>query len=252
MSFSYKRDIPQISSKNVPYLTTEQMVKVDKAMIEDCHIELVQMMENAGHNLAHLARTRFFDGNAAGKKVIVLVGTGCNGGGAMVSARRLHCWGASVQVLLTKSDEFYSGISLRQLDTLKHTGVNVSHSKDLENAKSVDLIIDGIIGYSLRGNPRGGAADVIHFANTMSAPVLALDTPSGVDTSSGIVFYPVISATATLALALPKEGLRNSKALKHVGELYLADIGVPPDLYSKILNIQVSNLFSKNDIIRLC
>ena len=44
----------------VPDLTTEQMVEVDRAMIEDYGIELIQMMENAGRNLAHLARLRFF------------------------------------------------------------------------------------------------------------------------------------------------------------------------------------------------
>ncbi|HJN03001.1 MAG: hypothetical protein CMH78_03550 [Nitrospinae bacterium] len=73
--------------------------------------------------------------------------------------------------------------------------------------------------------------------------ILALDTPSGVDTTSGIIFNPVINATATLALALPKEGLCKQEPLKHIGEFYLADIGVPPNLCSKILNIQVSNLF---------
>ena len=245
------KNISSVSSKDVPYLTTEQMVKVDRAMIEEYHIELIQMMENAGRNLAHLAKIRFFDGNAAGKKVIILVGTGGNGG-AMVSARRLHCWGAKVQVILAKSYGFYTGISRHQLDALKRIDVPVAYSKNLKNIKSPDLIIDGIIGYSLRGNPKEEAAYLICLANAMRTSILALDTPSGIDTSDGIVFNPAINATATLALALPKEGLRKKEALKHVGELYLADIGVPPNLYAKILNIQVSRLFSKNDIIRLC
>src|SRR5215510_10201998 len=53
----------------VPSLTTAQMVEVDRAMIEDFHIELIQMMENAGRNLAHLARMRFLDGDPRGKRV---------------------------------------------------------------------------------------------------------------------------------------------------------------------------------------
>ena len=53
--------IPKIDAP-VPWLTTEQMVEVDRAMIEDFHIELIQMMENAGRNLAHLARERFLGG----------------------------------------------------------------------------------------------------------------------------------------------------------------------------------------------
>src|SRR5262249_35191400 len=88
----------QTISLDVPYLTTRQMVEVDRAMIEDFAIELVQMMENAGRNLAHLARFRFLDGNPVGRRVIVLAGGGGNGGGALVAARRLHNWGASVEV----------------------------------------------------------------------------------------------------------------------------------------------------------
>ena len=60
----------------VPYLTTAQMREVDRAMIEDFKIGLIQMMENAGRNLAHLARSRFFDGDPQGRKVAVLAGAG--------------------------------------------------------------------------------------------------------------------------------------------------------------------------------
>ena len=73
-----------IYTGEVLYLTTEQMVEVDRLMIEDFKIEVMQMMENAGRNLAHLARVRFFDGDPTGKKVVVLAGTGGNGGGALV------------------------------------------------------------------------------------------------------------------------------------------------------------------------
>ncbi|RME48664.1 MAG: NAD(P)H-hydrate epimerase, partial [Caldilineae bacterium] len=57
-------------TRPLPYLTSEQMVEVDRAMVEDFHIELVQMMENAGRCLAHLARARFWGGNPAGKGVV--------------------------------------------------------------------------------------------------------------------------------------------------------------------------------------
>ncbi|MGA8292762.1 MAG: hypothetical protein WB820_09685, partial [Rhodoplanes sp.] len=53
----------------VPFVDTAQMVEVDRAMIEDYHIELIQMMENAGRNLAHLARMRFLAGDPRGKRI---------------------------------------------------------------------------------------------------------------------------------------------------------------------------------------
>ena len=63
--------IPVITTK-IPSLSTAQMIEVDRAMIEDFHIELIQMMENAGRNLAHLARIRFCTGNPTGKNIVIL------------------------------------------------------------------------------------------------------------------------------------------------------------------------------------
>jgi len=72
-------------------------------------------------------------------------------------------------------------------------------------------------------------------------PVLALDVPSGVDATSGRVFDPAIRATATMTLALPKEGLNKLAMESYVGELYLADISVPPGLYARPpLNIHIA------------
>jgi len=86
----------------VPYLTADQMRLVDRVMVEKYHIELIQMMENAGRNLAHLARSRFLNGDPRGRIVIVLAGSGGNGGGGFVCARRLENWGANVHVVTTK------------------------------------------------------------------------------------------------------------------------------------------------------
>ncbi len=55
-----------------PFITTDQMREVDRAMIEDFGISLVQMMENAGRNLAQLARQRFLDGDPRGRRILVL------------------------------------------------------------------------------------------------------------------------------------------------------------------------------------
>ncbi|MEE8266027.1 MAG: hypothetical protein V3R62_06735, partial [Acidiferrobacterales bacterium] len=63
-------------STDVPYVDTQQMIEVDRAMMEDYKIELIQMMENAGRNLAHLARQRFFEGNPIDKKVALMAGSG--------------------------------------------------------------------------------------------------------------------------------------------------------------------------------
>jgi NAD(P)H-hydrate epimerase len=243
--------IPMIAASEIPYLTTDQMVEVDRAMMEDYRIDLVRMMENAGRNLAHLARLRFLDSDPRGSRIVVLAGTGGNGGGALVAARRLRNYGADVYAVVTKPDDAFTPVPGEQLDLVRRMGIPVGQSDALEPIDSVDLVLDGIIGYSLRGAPRGDAATLIRWANSQNAPVLSLDAPSGVDTTTGTVFDPAITATATMTLALPKEGLRAPGVESHVGELYLADISVPPDLYTTYLGVDVGPIFATNDLIQL-
>lgn len=235
----------------IPWLTTEQMIEVDRAMIEDYRIELIQMMENAGRNLAHVARARFFEGQPAGRRIAVLAGPGGNGGGAMVCARRLANWGADVEVFVSTPDDKVTPVPLHQLTVLRNMGISVYGPDDVPNG-AYALIVDGLIGYSLQGPPRGAAKIRIEWANAQSTPVLSLDAPSGVDTTTGQVFTPAIRAVATMTLALPKEGLRAQGVESQVGELYLADISVPPGLCaSPALSLEVPAIFSESDVVRL-
>lgn len=239
-------------SGEIPYLTTDQMVAVDRLMIENYQIELLQMMENAGRCLADLARRRFLHRDPRRKTVFVLAGSGGNGGGALVCARRLHNYGAQVRVFLSRDPAEISGVPAWQLQILRNMGLTLQTGLPGPDLQAPDLLVDGLLGYSLQGAPRGRAADLIRWANHGSAPVLSLDTPSGLDTTSGQPFDPTVHAAATLTLALPKVGLRASQARPYVGELYLADISVPPGLYARPgLNLQVGPIFAASDIIRL-
>lgn len=238
---------------STPQLTTEQMIEVDRLMIEEYHIELIQMMENAGRCLAIVAAERFLHRDLEQKRVIVLAGTGGNGGGAIVCARRLHNWGAKVRVYTTDSDEKMTPVPRHQLDILQRMGIPVGKGADLSTDLEANLVIDGIIGYSVKGDPYGTPKAMIDWANGQSAPILSLDTPSGLDLTTGIVHAPTVKATATLTLALPKVGLFTPAALGHRGELYLGDISVPPGLYAQPgLNLEVSpNLFIESDVLKL-
>jgi NAD(P)H-hydrate epimerase len=76
--------------------------------------------------------------------------------------------------------------------------------------------------------------------------------PSGLDATNGKVYDPVLRATATMTLALPKQGLRSPERSDVVGELYLADIGVPAELYAaESLGLRVEPIFARSDLIRL-
>ena len=221
-------------------------------MIEDYGIDLVRMMENAGRALAIVARERFLGTRAAGRRVTVLAGTGGNGGGALVAARRLRGWGAQVHVYVTKPAERFTHVPAQQLEILRRINVPILAADRIGEAEPSDVVLDGVIGYSLQGAPRGAAASLIRWTNEQTAPVLALDTPSGLDTTTGAVYDPAVEAAATLTLALPKDGLRDPRAVDSVGELYLADIGVPPSLYAKEpLELTVGPIFTASDVVRL-
>jgi NAD(P)H-hydrate epimerase len=89
--------------------------------------------------------------------------------------------------------------------------------------------VDALIGYSLRGAPRGRAAELIALCNRCAGRVLSLDVPSGLDATTGDVPGVAIQPERTLTLALPKTGLHSLP-----GDLYLADIGIPPQVYEQL------------------
>ena len=118
----------------------------------------------------------------------MLAGTGGNGGGALVCARRLHNYGAQVVVYTSAPDGKFTLIPAHQLSILRKMGLSISSVDAIHAQADPDLIIDGVIGYSLKGAPRGNAATLILWANASPAQVLSLDAPSGVDTTTGTVF----------------------------------------------------------------
>ena len=241
-----------MTGPQVPYVTADQMREVDRLAVEEFGITLLQMMENAGRALARLARERFLAGDARGRRVLVLAGPGGNGGGGLVCARNLHNWGADVRVLATEPPEEMGDVPRHQRGILEAAGVPVAVAPQAEALPEADLIVDALIGYSLRGAPSETTAALVRSANRHRAPTLALDVPTGLDATTGEAAGEAIRADATLTLALPKEGLRAAAAAEYVGELYLADISIPPELYARPgLSIALGPLFATDDIVRL-
>ena len=236
--------------EHIPALTTDQMREVDRVMVTEIGISLIQMMENAGRHLAVLAR-EMCGGRVESKKIVVLAGRGNNGGGGLVAGRRLANWGADVTIITADPTENYTDVPQMQLNILRKMGVPISTAVDgLALLSKADLILDALIGYGLRGAPKNATADLIRAANASGVKILALDAPSGLETSTGQVLNPCIRANATLTLALPKVGLMNQDARTVVGDLYVADISVPPAVYVK-MGIAAPNLYAEAEIVRV-
>jgi len=233
----------------IPAVTVAQMREVDRIMVDELHIELLQMMENAGRCLAAHTRS-WLGGQLTGRRVVVLAGSGGNGGGGLVAARRLTIWGAAAAVVLGQSRGEVRGVPAHQLEILGRMGVPVWTAEQFlpDTLAHADAILDALIGYSLQGPPREPIASLIRAANRANAPVIALDVPSGLDGDSGQPFDPTIRAATTLTLALPKAGLLRPAAWDWVGDLYLADISVPVQVYQR-LGIETGPVFAASDIV---
>jgi NAD(P)H-hydrate epimerase len=233
----------------VTSVSVDQMREVDRLMTEEAGISLLQMMENAGRCLAAHARG-MLGGDARRRQVVILAGPGGNGGGGLAAARRLYGWGAAVTVVLAQPREEMRGVPRQQLTILEWIGIPIRLATDgiSEQLAGADLVIDALLGYSLRGAPAGPVAALIRAANAAGRPILALDLPSGLDGDRGEASDPTIRATESLTLALPKHGLLAPAARPWVGRLYLADISVPEKIYRR-LGLTVDPIFARSDII---
>jgi NAD(P)H-hydrate epimerase len=211
----------------VPAVSAVQMREADRIAAEEFGLGILQMMENAGRNLAlHVIEML---GRAKGR-VAVLAGSGGNGGGGLCCARHLHNRGFEVEVVLSKAPETLRGAARAQLNVLCAAGVQpVAAEQAAAVIAQSELTVDALVGYSLRGAPRGRVAALIEICNRQSRRTLSLDVPSGLDATSGQARGAVVHGERTLTLALPKTGLRHT-----LGALYLADIGIPPEVYESL------------------
>ncbi|MEP0951818.1 MAG: NAD(P)H-hydrate epimerase [Paracoccaceae bacterium] len=236
---------------DLPCVTTDQMIEVDRRMMEEVGISLFQMMENAGLQLANVARDMFLGGDVMGKRIAVLAGTGGNGGGAIVAARRLVNWGATCDVALSRTADVMSDVPRAQFEILNKIG-NVDRIEPQDLASGYDLILDGLIGYSLNGAPRGKVADFIHATHSTATPVLSLDVPSGYDGAEGVVLDPCIRAATTLTLGLPKLGMTGKDRSEYVGRLLCADISCPSAVFADLgLNSPYRVPFSSQPVVEV-
>lgn len=223
-------------------VTAAQMADIDRAATEDFAMTVEALMESAAHQVAAAARR--FLGDVTEARVVALAGKGNNGGDALGAARRLHGWGARVACVLAAERADLSPHTRRQLDILQRIGIPIV----AELPPTADLFLDGLLGYSARGPARGPTERLIMSANSSRIPILAIDLPSGFHPDTGERPGETIRASWTVTLALPKAGLMTSTSGGSVGELLLADIGIPYEA-AALRGIDAANLFSLGDLV---
>ncbi|MFD5038695.1 NAD(P)H-hydrate dehydratase [Streptomyces sp. NPDC058377] len=164
------------------------------------------------------------NGRVYGSRVLLLVGSGDNGGDTLYAGARLARRGAGVRALLTTPDKVHRPA----LDTLLAAGGQVLDTPD--GLGPVDLVVDGITGIGGRGGLRPEAAELVRAVTAGHAPVLAVDLPSGVEADTGQVLGAAVRADATVTFGTYKPGLLIDPAAERAGALRLVDIGLAAEL----------------------
>lgn len=246
---------PQRRASDIPAVTGPQMREIQRTAQEEYGFDILQITENAGRSAAVLALA-MLGGKGKRQGVVVLLGGGNKGAVGLCVARNLSNWGFSVQPVLADVESEASFPVRRQLQTLREAGLIPAGSAEAsevileEYLSRAELVIDALVGYGLEGPPVGIAAAATDIAVQSHKPILAIDVPTGVNATTGAVNAPAIKACTTLMLDLPKRGLLEPSARNYVGDLYLADLGIPLRIHEG-LGIHANGTFSEGPIVRI-
>src|SRR5260370_31141354 len=184
---------PAVRLDLVPAVTAAQMREVDRIMVEEFGISLLQMMENAGRALAELTRIQL--SGVRRWRVVVLAGQGGQRVGGMAAARRLAIWGAEVRVVLAHPEKALAEAPAHQLASLRALGVPVHPPAEAVSVlHEADVVLDALLGYSIDGPPPRPEAGLIPFSRMHCTPLPSPHPPSVLGPHRGLPYQPHIRA----------------------------------------------------------
>ncbi len=174
------------------------------------------LMQRAAAGLAYAVLDLL--GQVYGRRVLLLVGSGDNGGDALYAGAMLARRGVAVEALLLNPEKAHRG----GVAAVQHAGGRVV--ADVEGALTPDLVLDGIVGIGGKGPLREDAAAVVERLGDV--PFVAVDVPSGVDVDTGEVDGPHVEAAVTVTFGTHKIAHLVDPAAKACGAVHLVDIGL--------------------------
>ena len=212
------------------------MRAADTYTIEELGIPGFTLMESAGREAARLAAASL----STGSRVLVIAGKGNNGGDGLVIARWLANQGHRLDVWLTApsnqlAPDAASNVAI--LERLNASGLNIcpadSWSAEAVSSWQGDLIVDALFGTGLESALRSPFDDIVRAINDHTAPVLALDMPSGLSATTGEAFDPCIRASTTVTMGALKTGLVIGDGPEVSGIIHTVEIGIPGQALSE-------------------
>ena len=216
--------------------TRAALKELDRRAVEEFHIPILVLMENAGRAVAETAHRHI----RLGKSALIICGPGNNGGDGLVAARHLANANIPVQILLLQPPESFGDAPAVQLQIVQAMKLPVAvesadHSQLRDwivESDPADIVIDAIFGTGLSRPIDGLARDVIHALNVSRRTIVAVDIPSGLDCDSGKPLADAIRAAETVSFCGLKPGFKSAPA--YTGKISIADIGAPIQLLRQL------------------
>jgi NAD(P)H-hydrate epimerase len=226
--FALRRECP------LKILNAQQAKNIDQRATRDYGIPGIVLMENAGLQVVDYLESHFED--LENRSILVLCGKGNNGGDGMVVAKHLHNRGYEIRVLLFGRKSDTKDEPLVNLKILEKSGVEVQEIADirawhdfLPELADFEMIVDALIGIGVQGGVRGFLEEVMRDVNNAGAIRVSVDVPSGLSADTNEIPGICIQADATVTFGCPKIPHIFLPAEEKVGEVYIADIGIPEE-----------------------
>ena len=229
------------SRASLPAISAETMTGADRRA-QASGVPELRLMEHAGTAVAAAVRALAVDlGRWGNGPIVILCGPGNNGGDGYVAARRLALAGASAIVAVVASEARPQGATAaRNWDRIaRDSGIVKVHlpvARDVamfgHGIETSAVVVDALLGTGVRGvlrEPIRSAVEVVGLARAAGVPVVAVDTPTAVDLSSGEPSDPAVSADLTVTFHRPKTGLLTRRGAAHAGRILVAPIGIPAE-----------------------
>jgi ADP-dependent NAD(P)H-hydrate dehydratase / NAD(P)H-hydrate epimerase len=214
--------------------TARQVRRIDEAAINRYGIPSMLLMERAGHAVAEeaLLSVKKIRPASAKAKVTIFCGKGNNSGDGLVCARHLLSAGVDVQVYLLcnkselKGDAFYNALALNTRKIRFREISGMTKLIVLKKSLKADIIIDAIFGTGFHGSPGPFFERVIKIINQSPAYKIAVDVPSGLDATTGIVKGSAVVADKTVTMGFAKTGFYKNDGPDFCGTIKVVDIGL--------------------------
>jgi len=215
------------------------MRKLDKLVIEETGLPGIVLMENAARSVVNAIQERWPKKN---RPIVVVCGTGNNGGDGFACARLLASADYPVRVWLTGAEEKLQGDAKTNYDVLKDLCIHPKFLNEepdqetglTEDLQQAELIIDAICGTGFAGTLHGPAQQAVSAINRSGKPVVAIDVPSGLNGDATEIPGDTVKATMTVTLGFPKPALLIYPAAAQAGELIVGDLGFPEALARRL------------------